>query len=84
MNPKAKSKPEYLGVDLGVVTKFPCGCFFKYYYELEKPGEKWIDRDREYCKEHSNPNPLPPLDGLAESITKGKADEIRNAVAYAR
>jgi hypothetical protein len=83
---KASPKPEHLGVDLGVVAKFDCGCFFKYYYELEKPGEGWVDRDREYCAEHSNhfPNPLPPLDGVAESMTKAKADKVRNAVANAQ
>jgi hypothetical protein len=76
------NQPEYLGVDLGVVAKFACGCFFKYYYELEKPGENWVDRAREYCAEHDSrfPNPLPPFDTQAEAVAKKKADEIRNAV----
>jgi hypothetical protein len=79
-------QPTYLGVDLGIAMKFACGCFFKYYYEIEKPGETFVDRDREYCVKHSkrsNPQLSITLNGVAEPLARAKADEIREAVAHA-
>lgn len=67
-------KPEFTTeTDLAVVVRGDCGCFWKFYFEIETEGMA-VDSDYDRCKTHKG-----GIDGSFEAarLAKARADEIR-------
>lgn len=64
-------------VDLAIVVRRECGCFAKFYYELDaKVGTKHVDQDYDFCPANHRQEFL----GDAQKAALEEADKIRRKV----
>jgi hypothetical protein len=62
-----------VSTDLAIVVNGDCGCFWKFYFELETSA-LWVDSDCEPCYAHKNQAQMIEASNLA----KAEATRIRS------
>lgn len=65
-----------VGTDLAIVVNGDCGCFCKFYFELEANNVSYVDRDINPCKRHLQSYFIE----VSTPLAKAEADRIRSKV----